>query len=81
MNTLTVSQLIQRLQDFPPDALVKFEYDYGDYWHTKVCQGVKEIEDKQTIYSEYHRLDKALDQNEDTTELEDRTKENCVIIS
>ena len=32
--TLTVSELIERLQDMDPDARVVFTCDYGDYHHT-----------------------------------------------
>lgn len=33
-STITVSELIERLQDQDPDALVIFSTDYGDYHHT-----------------------------------------------
>lgn len=34
-NAITVRELIDRLKDFPKDAIVGFADDYGDYTHTQ----------------------------------------------
>lgn len=34
-NAITAGRLIDRLKDFPEDAIVGFQSDYGDYTHTQ----------------------------------------------
>lgn len=69
---MTVQDLIQKLNNFDPNMEVKFSYDYGDYWHSKVAQGIKSVDTDTTFYSEYHRMDKIAgedDRDEPTKEV------------
>jgi len=73
---MTVKELIESLQDFDPNMEVKFAYNFGDYWGTEVANNVTEIDEGQVRYSDYHRMDKVVDDIDE----EDDTK-TVVIIS
>jgi len=55
LNTLTVAELIELLQDQDPDAQVIFSTDYGDYHHTQQALGlrgrVEEVTVSESAYS------------------------------
>ncbi len=55
MRTVTAAQLIEELQDIPPDAQVAFSSDYGDYVHTQQVHflrgNVEETPISKTAYS------------------------------
>lgn len=61
---MTVKELINELSNFNPNMEVKFAYDYGDYWNTEVAKDVRRVEEGQTQYSDYHRMDKVVDDGE-----------------
>ena len=67
---MKVSQLIEQLGYMDRDAEVHYSYCYGDHWHTEVAPRVDSIEQGVVEYSEYHRMDKMVDDedcfNEDT---------------
>jgi hypothetical protein len=44
LNTMTVGDLRDLLEDFPDDARVIFTTDYGDYHHTKQALGIRSAE-------------------------------------
>ena len=58
---MKVSQLIQQLGYMDRDAEVHFSYCYGDHWHTEVAPRVSNIQLGVVEYSEYHRMDKMVD--------------------
>ena len=72
---MTVKELMDALENFDPNMEVKFSYNFGDYWNTKVASEVADIDEGQIKYSSYHRMYK-VDDNEDY----DNTK-TVVIIS
>ena len=71
---MTVEQLIEKLRTMPPDKEVKFSYNYGDYWRTIVAAPVQRVDQLETVYSDYHRMDKIADRDDDN-------KVECVILS
>ena len=62
---MTVKELIDLLQDFDENMEVKFAYNFGDYWGTEVASNVTEIDEGQVRYSDYHRMDKVVDDEND----------------
>ena len=62
---MTVKELIESLRDFDPNMEVKFAYNYGDYWGTEVASNVGCIDEGQVRYSDYHRMDKVVDDEDD----------------
>jgi hypothetical protein len=61
---MQVKDLIEKLQSMNPDAEVHFSYNYGDHWHTEVAPTVSSVDEGVVKYSEYHRMDKLMDENE-----------------
>ena len=61
---MKVSQLIEQLGYMDKDAEVHFSYNYGDHWHTEVAPNVSQVDEGLVKYSEYHRMDKLMDENE-----------------
>jgi hypothetical protein len=61
---MKVQELIKQLQSMNPDAEVHFTYNYGDHWRTQVSPTVVAVEEGIVKYSEYHRMDKLLDEND-----------------
>jgi hypothetical protein len=74
---MNVAQLIEQLQDMPQDAEVHFQYNYGDHWRTQVAPSVDSIETGYVKYSDYHRMDKVTD-DEDDIYLEDGERDEDV---
>ena len=62
---MTVKELISTLEDFDPNMEVKFAYNFGDYWKTEVASNVRRVDEGQIRYSEYHRMDKVVDDEDD----------------
>ena len=61
---MQVFQLIELLEYMDPNAEVHFSYDYGDYWNTSVAPEVSEVSTALVKYSDYHRMDKVMDEGE-----------------
>ena len=72
MEGFTVQDLIDILQELKEqghgDKPVCFTYNYGDHWGTVVAQKVDEVEAGNVEYSEYHRMYK-LSQDEEQDEV------------
>jgi len=62
---MSVKELIESLEGFDPNMEVKFAYNYGDYWGTEVASNVGRIDEGQVRYSDYHRMDKVVDDEDD----------------
>ena len=58
---MKVSKLIEQLGYMDRDAEVHYSYCYGDHWHTEVAPRIDSIEQGVVEYSEYHRMDKMVD--------------------
>jgi hypothetical protein len=62
---MKVSELIEMLKDFDEDAQVHFNYGYGDYWRTQVAPAVCQVFDGMVVYSDYHQMDKLIEDDSD----------------
>ena len=58
---MNVRQLIEQLQFMNPEAEVHFSYNYGDHWRTDVAPTVDRVDEGVVEYSDYHRMDKMVD--------------------
>jgi len=61
---MQVFQLIEQLMDLDPNAEVHFSYNYGDHWRTEVAPRVGSVLEGLVKYSEYHRMDRLMDEDE-----------------
>ena len=61
---MLVKDLIEQLQSQNPDAEVHFSYNYGDHWRTQVAPSVDRVDLALVKYSEYHRMDKLMDEDD-----------------
>jgi len=61
---MQVFQLIEQLMDLDPNAEVHFSYNYGDHWRTEVAPKVGSVLEGMVKYSEYHRMDRLVDEDE-----------------
>jgi len=71
---MKVSQLIEQLGYMDKDAEVHFSYNYGDHWRTEVAPAVGRIDEGAVVYSDYHRMDKLVE-NDDESEFDDEGRE------
>ena len=67
---MQVKELIEQLQDMNPEAEVHFAYGYGDHWRTTVAPAASRVFQGQVQYSEYHRMDKMVEDEDDYYEEE-----------
>lgn len=61
---MQVKELIEMLGHMDQSAEVHFSYCYGDHWHTEVAPKVGEVSEGLVKYSEYHRMDKLMDEHD-----------------
>ena len=84
---MQVKELIEMLQDMNPEADVHFAYNYGDHWRTEVAPKVGSVDEGAVVYSEYHRMDKMLEDTGDCefddegNEVMDETLRRVVVLS
>ena len=62
---MTVQELIEQLGYMDPNANVHFSYNYGDHWRTTVAPRVSEVSEGVVEFSDYHRMDKMVEEYED----------------
>jgi len=62
---LTVKELIEQLSYMDQDAYVHFSYNYGDHWRTQVAPVVSNVSEGIVEHSDYHRMDKLVEDDED----------------
>lgn len=72
---MLVKELIESLKYMDQDAEVHFSYNYGDYWRTEVAPAVGRVDEGAVVYSEYHRMDKMV---EDEGDFDEETGEERV---
>jgi hypothetical protein len=58
---MNVKELIEQLECMNPEAEVHFAYNYGDHWRTEVAPKIDRVDEGVVEYSEYHRMDKMVD--------------------
>ena len=61
---MKVQELIEQLKSMNPDAEVHFTYCYGDHWRTQVAPTVDLVQEGVVKYSEYHSMDKLMDEDD-----------------
>lgn len=54
LESLTVRELIEQLQAFPPDMPVVLSASARDYWRTTLALSVSEVSEAEVTYSGYH---------------------------
>lgn len=62
---MNVKELIESLKYMDQDAEVHFAYNYGDHWRTEVAPKISTVTEGVVEYSEYHRMDKLVTDEED----------------
>ena len=62
---MNVKELIESLKYMDQDAEVHFAYNYGDHWRTEVAPKVSQVTEGVVEYSDYHRMDKLVTDEED----------------
>lgn len=62
---MTVQELMEQLGYMDPNANVHFAYGYGDHWRTTVAPRVSEVSEGVVEFSDYHRMDKLVEEYED----------------
>ena len=67
---MTKRELIDELEqmDAEDDCEVQFAYNYGDHWRTTVSAGIGTVDLAKVIHSDYHRMDKVVDEDSDDFE-------------
>lgn len=58
---MTVQELMEQLGYMDPNANVHFAYGYGDHWRTTVAPRVSEVSEGVVEFSDYHRMDKLIE--------------------
>jgi hypothetical protein len=58
---MQVKELIEILKNYNQEADVHFAYGYGDHWRTQVAPAVSQVFDGIVEYSDYHRMDKLVE--------------------
>jgi hypothetical protein len=58
---MKVSELIEQLGYMDKDAEVHFSYNYGDHWRSQVAPRVSQVFEGVVEFSDYHRMDKLID--------------------
>jgi hypothetical protein len=62
---MKVRELIEQLVAEDQEAEVHVAYEYGDHWHTTVAPKLRRIEETPITYSDYHRMPKVVDEDDD----------------
>ena len=58
---MQVKELIEILKSYDQEADVHFAYGYGDHWRTQVAPAISQVFDGVVEYSDYHRMDKLVE--------------------
>jgi hypothetical protein len=61
---MKVKDLIEQLGRLDAEAEVHFTYNYGDHWRTQVAPTVDTVEEGLVKHSDYHSMDKLMDEND-----------------
>jgi len=70
---MKVAELIEVLQGYPADMEVHMAYGSGDYWRTVLAPAVTQISEGAVKYTEYHRMDKLVELDDDEMDSDART--------
>ena len=84
---MKVKDLIEQLGYMDLEADVHFAYNYGDHWRTEVAPRVGSVAEGAVVYSEYHRMDKMIEDDGDCefddegNEVVDESTRRVVVLS
>ena len=73
---MLVRDLIELLEGYDADMEVHFAYNYGDHWRTEVAPKVSDVREGVVEYSEYHRMDKMVEDEDEMYEEDGDYNEN-----
>jgi hypothetical protein len=73
---MLVRDLIELLEGYDADMEVHFAYGYGDHWRTTVAPRVSNVSGGLVQYSDYHRMDKLVEDEEFEDEEPGNPEEN-----
>ena len=80
---MLVRDLIELLEGYDADMEVHFSYNYGDHWRTEVAPAVDTVREGVVEFSDYHRMDKLVDDedcyDEETGDYKEDVKKVVVI--
>ena len=62
---MQVKELIEILSRYDQEADVHFAYGYGDHWRTQVAPAISQVFDGVVEYSDYHQMDKLVEEYDD----------------
>lgn len=81
LDTLTVGELKELLDNFDDEMPVLFCYNYGDYWSTVVAEtiGADDVDEGKIFWSSYHNKYKVV-LNDDYSELTEEDGVDVLII-
>ena len=79
IRTMTKADLIEALEFFDDDTPVLFSYTYGDYWRSKVAEGIQEVEEQDIHWSDYHSMYK-ITEEEYSDQANHPTRRKVIII-
>jgi hypothetical protein len=75
---MLVKDLIEQLSYMDKEAEVHFAYGYGDHWRTTVAPKVSQVFRGQVQYSDYHRMDRlVVDEDVDCYDEDEDYNENA----
>lgn len=82
MNVLQLKEKMEELIEQGCGEMdVVFAYNYGDHWRTTVAPGIDTVESGIVTYSNYHNMDKIVEQDdEDDCEMTPKPDQREVII-
>ena len=82
---MTVAELIEELQSMPQDAEIQVSLTSSDYWRTRICKSIDNIEQDIVVeHSDYHQCDKVSNdeyQEMDEEDLDDSIHSKIVVIN
>ena len=80
---MQVKELIEILGRYDQEADVHFAYGYGDHWRTQVAPAISQVFDGVVEYSNYHQMDKLVEDedcyDEDTGDYKEGIRKVVVI--
>ena len=77
---MTVKELKQWLSKYDEGAEVQFTYQYGDHWRTNVSPSITGLQERDVVFSAYHRMDRLVEIDEDQGEVESEHIRTVVVI-
>lgn len=70
---MLVRDLIELLEGYPEDMEVHMAYGSGDYWRTVLAPPITQVSEGAVAYTEYHRMDKLVELDDDEIDSDART--------